>query len=108
VINPLCVEWIVNLDSWKKLPEDVKNTIEESLVKIGPGMFEKYMVDNNKGIEAAKAAGVQEIRMPPEEVAKLRSIAVSVWEETASTSDSARKTVQMLKDYLASKGIAVK
>ena len=71
-------------------------------------MFDKYMVDNNKGIEAAKAIGVQEVHMAPEEVAKLRSVAASVWEETAALSDSARKTVQMLRDYLASKGIVVK
>jgi TRAP-type C4-dicarboxylate transport system substrate-binding protein len=108
VIDPLCVEWIINLDSWNKLPEDMKKTIEETLVEIGPGMFKKYMVDNNKGIEAAKAIGVQEIHMAPEGVAQLRSVAVSVWEETEALSDSARKTVQMLKDYLASKGIVVK
>jgi len=108
VIDPLCVEWIINLDSWNKLPGDVKQTIEETLVQIGPGMFDKYMVDNNKGIEAAKAIGVQEVHMAPEEVAKLRSVAASVWEETAALSDSARKTVQMLRDYLSSKGIVVK
>lgn len=107
VIDPLCVDWIINMDSWKKLPEDVKKTIEDTLVEIGPSIFQKYMADNKKGIEAAKAAGVQEIHMDPAEVAKLRAVAAKVWDETASQSESARKTVQMLRDYLATKGVKV-
>lgn len=108
VIDPLCVDWIINLDSWNKLPEDVKQTIEKTLVEIGPPMFEKYMVDNMKGINAAKAVGVQEIHMvAPEELKKLRAVAAAVWDETAAISDDARKTVQMLRDYLSKKGITL-
>lgn len=108
VIDPLCVEWIINLDSWNALPPDVQQTIEDTLVEIGPPIFEKYMVDNRKGLEAAKAAGVKRINMEPSEVAKLRAVAAVVWKETAAKSDRARKTVQMLRDYLATKGIIIK
>jgi len=102
------VEWIINLDSWNALPPDVQQTIEDTLVEIGPPIFEKYMVDNRKGLEAAKAAGVKRINMEPSEVAKLRAVAAVVWKETAAKSDRARKTVQMLRDYLATKGIIIK
>lgn len=107
VIDPLCVEWIINLDSWNALPGDVQRTIEDTLVEIGPPMFEKYMVDNIKGIEAAKAIGVQEIYIDPGDEAKLRKVAAEVWAETAAKSDQARKTVDMLRDYLATKGIII-
>jgi TRAP-type mannitol/chloroaromatic compound transport system substrate-binding protein len=108
VIDPLCVEWIINLKSWNALPPDIQKTIEDTLVEIGQPMFEKYMADNRKGLEAAERAGVKTIHMEPGEVEKLRGIAAEVWEETAAKSESSRQTVQMLKDYLATKGIPIK
>lgn len=107
VVDPLCVDWIINLDSWNALPADVQQTIEDTLVEIGPPTYDKYMVENVAGIEAAKAIGVEEIHMEPSEVAKLRAVAAKVWEETSAKSDRGRQTVQMLKDYLATKGITI-
>jgi hypothetical protein len=66
------------------------------------------MEDNRKGLEAAERAGVKTIHIEPGEVEKLRGIAAEVWEETAAKSESARQTVQMLRDYLATKGIPIK
>jgi hypothetical protein len=59
------------------------------------------------GVEAAKNAGVQINTMEPSEVQRLRPAALKVWQDVAKRSDRAPKTVQMLKDFLATKGIKI-
>lgn len=49
-----------------------------------------------------------EIHMEPSELAKLRPIAVEARDQTATRSDPCAKAVQMLRDYLATKGILIK
>lgn len=107
VIDPLCIQWLISLKSWKALPPDVQKTIEDTLVEIGRPMAEKYFAEDHRGLEAAKKVGVQEIQMEPGDVPKARQAAAKVWDDFAGRSPRTAKTIQMLKDYLATKGIKV-
>jgi TRAP-type C4-dicarboxylate transport system substrate-binding protein len=107
VIDPLCVEWIINLKSWKALSADVQKTIDDTLVEIGPSIATKYLKADMQGLEAAKKVGVQEVHMEPGEIPKARQAGVKVWDEMAKKSPRTAKAIQMLKDYLATKGIKV-
>lgn len=105
VIDPNCVEFDISLKSWKALPPDIQKTIEDTLVEIGPSMAKKYIAEDHSGVEAALKVGVQEIQMDASEIPKARQAAVKVWGDFAGRSPRTAKTIQMLKDYLATKGI---
>jgi TRAP-type C4-dicarboxylate transport system substrate-binding protein len=107
VIDPLCVQWLINLKSWKDLPPDIQKTIEDTLVEIGPSLAKKYLAEDYKGVEAAKKVGVQEIQMEAGEIPIARQAAAKVWSDFAGRSPRTAQTIQMLKDYLATKGIKV-
>jgi len=107
VVDPLAVEFLINKKAWDALSPDVQKVIEDTLVEIGPPMFKKYAESDNAGVEAAKQYGVQEVQLDEAELPKARAAAAEVWKDTAAKSDNAAKAVQMLKDYLATKGVRI-
>jgi TRAP-type C4-dicarboxylate transport system substrate-binding protein len=106
-INPNNGAWLVNLKIWNELPPDVQKTIEDTIMELQPEMWKCIEDYGIAGVEAAKNAGVQINTMEPSEVQRLRPAALKVWQDVAKRSDRAPKTVQMLKDFLATKGIKI-
>ena len=106
-VDPNSVEFDISLKSWNALPPDVQKTIEDTLVEIGPPMAKEYIAEDHKGVEAAVKVGVQEIHMDPSEVPKARAAAVKVWADFAARSPRTAQCVQMLKDFLVTKGVKV-
>ncbi len=104
-INPIVLDWVISLDSWKKLPQDTKQMYEKAMKGFLKKQYEECMADNNKGLDAAKAYGVQVIDLKPAELKKFRAAAMKVWDELAKKDKESAQAVQMLRDYLKSKGI---
>ena len=107
VIDPFCLDFIINMKSWKALPSEVQQTIEATLGDLIPKLYGKCMVTNKKGVEAANAAGVTMVTMEPSEVKRLRTISKKVWEEIGAKSPRTAEGIKLLKDFLASKGIEI-
>lgn len=108
ILSVLCVDWIISMDSWNELTPEMQQTYEATMKKAIPQLYAECMVQNDAGIEAAKAIGVEMVYMEPAEVEKVRAVAMAYWDEVANESPKAAQAVQMLRDYLATKGIEVK
>jgi TRAP-type C4-dicarboxylate transport system substrate-binding protein len=107
MMDPINGSVLISLMAWKKLPQDLQRGVEDTFMELRPAMekcISNYFVT---AVEASKKAGVQVITMESSEVQRLRPGALKVWEDIAKRSDRAPKTVQMLRDYLATKGIKV-
>jgi len=95
---------IVNPDAWNSLPEDVKMIFKccerEYALRLNVA-YETY----EAGYEAKIREGAL-IELPPEEVDKLRKIAVRMWDEVyAKKSPRCKKAVEIVKKYCREQGI---
>ena len=105
-IDPLVVDWVVGLNSWNKLSPEVQETYDRVLrERVVRQQYEKCMISNDKGIEAAKKAGVTFITLKDEEIAKFRKASMKVWDDIAKADADGAKAVEMLKNYLKAKGV---
>ncbi len=102
-ISPIILDWVINLDSWNKLSESGKARYEEVMKTNVVKFYDKIMVENNKGLDAAKAYGVKVITLEPGELARMKTRAVKVWDEVASKDEESRVAVSMLKKFLKTK-----
>jgi TRAP-type C4-dicarboxylate transport system substrate-binding protein len=96
---------LIGMDSWKKLSPDVQKAVEDAIMAVHPSMYKCIDDYTVNAIDASKKKGVQIVTMEPKEVQRLRPAALQVWGEIAKRSPRAPKTVQMLKDFLKSKGV---
>jgi TRAP-type C4-dicarboxylate transport system substrate-binding protein len=106
-INPLCIEFITNLDAWKALPADVQKTIEDTVAELQPLMYQNYLFNDEIGLKKFREYGGQEITIDPSELPKLRAAALQVWNEIAAQDAKSAEAIKMLKDYLTAKGITM-
>ena len=107
MMDPINGSVLISLMAWKKLPQDLQKGVEDTFMELRPAMEKCIGNYYATAVEASKKAGVQVITMDPSEVQRLRPGALKVWEDIAKRSDRAPKTVQMLRDFLATKGIKI-
>ena len=104
MLDILILDWCMNLESWNKLPPDVQETYEKTMRDLVVPSFEACMRENNKGLEAAKAYGVEIINLEPAEAEKFRTTARKIWDRQAEKDPASAEAVKMLREFLASKG----
>lgn len=106
VVDPrsgyLCTSWyIINRDTWNKLPQDV----QEQFIKIRDELFVKLAESDAKEmaacIEECKKRGVEIIVLPPEEAARWKAVAQYLYEDYAKDINNREE----IRDYLKSKGL---
>ena len=76
---------IVNADWYKKLPDDVKQILEESADEAERQHEEMLIPFINENIREMKEAGVEIYSLPPEEEKKFREAAMEVWDHFVGT-----------------------
>ncbi len=103
IIDPLVLDWTINLKAWNKLSPEMKDTYENIMRKHIREMYDKIAVENEMGIEKAKESGVEIIHLNPAEEARLRETATNVWEIQAKKGPASAEAVKMLRDFLESK-----
>jgi TRAP-type C4-dicarboxylate transport system substrate-binding protein len=107
ILSSLNASLLVSLKTWNNTPKDVQKAFEDIVSEALPESQKCFESDAVKALEECKKAGVQIITMEPSEIERLKPAAVPVWDAVAKRSDRAPKTVQMLKDFLATKGIKI-
>lgn len=101
--TPLSVQ--INIDAWNAL-----SAVDREIITKVAKEWSKWCVDvfdpqdNKETFDALKAAGVQKIQLPPDDVSKMQAAAVEVWDEFAKTDPYAAKAVAIMKDYFKAKG----
>lgn len=100
IIDPLVLDWTINLDSWNKLTPEMKETYEKVMRENIRSMYDRIAEENQMGFNAAKEAGVQTIVLDEAEAAKLRKIARETWDIQAKKDKASAEAVKMLREFL--------
>ncbi|MCF8061188.1 MAG: TRAP transporter substrate-binding protein DctP [Deltaproteobacteria bacterium] len=103
IIDPLVLDWSVNLDSWNELTPEMKATYEKVMRENIRDMYDRIAVENQMGFDKAEEAGVEIVRLDEKEEAKLRKIARDVWEIQSKKGKASAEAVDMLRAFLKSR-----
>lgn len=91
---------VVNQASLDKLPEDLRNIVDETIRLCNIGVIgQAHVVDTEKSVTDAINGGYTELYEIPEDVvAELREIAITrVWEELAAKSERMARGIEIIK-----------
>jgi TRAP-type C4-dicarboxylate transport system substrate-binding protein len=106
------VYYIINPKTWESLPDYVKVIFNDVANRCSQMACLNYQWKYDEGIEVMKKAGVEIIKLPPEEIAKLREKAMPVWHEWVDKMENkgkpGKKVMKLFKELLAKRGIIVK
>lgn len=93
---------VANLDEWNKLPDEYKKILKETALEINRNITIPEVKKEAKEIEeAAKAAGVQWIILPPDEAAKYEQLSKdALWTQIEGQSPTNAELVGMVREYL--------
>jgi len=93
-------EVTVNMDAWKKLPDDLKIIFTNAVVKLGHDM-QQYMASRDyEAMSKMVAYGNEWVVMPENELAKIQQIAVTVWDQWAARSPACKEIIDSQKDFM--------
>jgi len=98
---------VVNMDSWKKLPEDVKKTLtdDQKTIEVYRANGKGYQARDDEALKEAYKIGIKSITLPDSEIKEGRRIAVEVWDMVGAKDGYSKKAVDTLKRYLTAKGL---
>lgn len=105
VQSMLCCDVTCNLDAWNSLPADVRQEIDTIMDEITPQMALQIAAAEEEGVKALQANGGEVITLSPDEADELHRISRSSWDEIGATSERSAQAVQLLRDFMAAKGI---
>jgi|Deesub1362A_J573_1020465.scaffolds.fasta_scaffold02622_6 TRAP-type mannitol/chloroaromatic compound transport system substrate-binding protein len=98
-------DFTVNLNEWKKLPDDIKQILKSAAREWCWDSYERVALDDLRAVEEMKKKGVVAIAWSEEELAKVRAIAREVWDEYAQKSPMAKKIIDSQKEWLKKLGL---
>lgn len=112
-VAPYIIDWsaglqgfnygVMNLDTWKKLPPDIQKVFD----KIYEEEFIEHMTDeyNKAGVTATRAfqsANVKFYKLPPDEVARWKSVVLpTLWDNAIAKTPSPATSREFLEKYIA-------
>jgi len=104
-INPDTLNILVNLDEWNKLPADIQKGCEQALRDLLPWLWEVSKKNAHESLELAKRDYKHTIiTLPPEEVAKLKELALVEWKKIAQKDAYCKNAVEMIIEWNKVKG----
>ena len=96
--------FVVNLDTWKKLPDDLKYIVESAFRRSSITQYARLQYSDVLALEKAKKAGVKIAWWDQNEQEKWTKTCMTVWDDLAKSSPEASKMIQILKDYCKKTG----
>jgi TRAP-type C4-dicarboxylate transport system substrate-binding protein len=101
----IALSMCINKDSLKKLPADLRETVEKTMPEIMDLTSAKYIQmckdSLNKSVEI-KSTSI--CNLPDDEVAKMRKLVTPLWDELAAKSPRMKKGVDILKTQMKDLG----
>jgi TRAP-type mannitol/chloroaromatic compound transport system substrate-binding protein len=89
-----------NSDAWNKLPEDVRVIVESVSKEFSMELFQENLVKDFAALKNFKEKGVEIIVIPEDEIRKIRTAAMEVWEEYAAKSPEAGEIFASQKEWM--------
>ena len=74
-------EFAVNMDAWKKLPDDLKALLSTAVREWTWDQVQRVAVDDARVSKELAAKGVKPAAWPESEMARIRPLAQRTWEE---------------------------
>jgi TRAP-type mannitol/chloroaromatic compound transport system substrate-binding protein len=84
-------EFTVNMDAWKKLPDDVKALLSTAVREWTWDQIQRVAVDDARVSKELAAKGVTAAAWPDAEMAKIRALAEKTWEEWSKKTPLAKQ-----------------
>jgi len=84
-------EFSVNMDAWKKLPDDVKALLSTAVREWTWDQIQRVAVDDARVSKELAAKGVTAASWPDAEMTKLRTLAEKTWEEWSKKTPLAKQ-----------------
>ena len=105
VSESITSELMVNLDSWNALSDDLKSIVETSAYYWATRYSRQlWLLNQQKMNELVSQGKMEVIRLPSEDVAKLRKIAYEVIKDYSTTDAYCARAFKILDDYLRLQG----
>jgi TRAP-type C4-dicarboxylate transport system substrate-binding protein len=104
-LNPTFCEWVINMNSWNKLPPEYQTVLAEeamsltkwAMTKMGPWQTKWAQEQNTK-------LGVKNIYLPKEEWDKFKKACLPIWDELGALSSENAELIQIYKKLGGSRG----
>lgn len=94
----------VNPTAWKALPDDIKAILQEATLASSIEYLALTDMQDAVAMQKMMKAGVKISQIPPEEFAKMESVARDLWKDYAKEGGLTAQAVKMLSDYLTELG----
>tara|TARA_R110000787_G_scaffold173450_3_gene286058 strand:- start:1055 stop:2089 length:1035 start_codon:yes stop_codon:yes gene_type:complete len=113
VINPKFTvggasDWIVNLDSWNALPDDLKEIVDNSLRAASDDFFVQSRLEEGEIVKKLEEAGVEFLTWPEGDIEKFEKARYEVVREKYSPNSEDFRVIQQSRmDFLTKLGYAV-
>lgn len=106
LLSPVGCEVLINMDSWNALPDDLKQTVENIAREYAPFTADEITQIGAEACAAAGEYGVEFVTIPEADQKILREAAGrEAWDNFAAKSDRCSEIVELLTEYLESKGV---
>lgn len=101
-------DWIVNLDSWNTLPDDLKAIVDDALRSASQEFFVQSRLEESEINEKLKEAGVEFVTWPEGDLEKIQKVRYEVVREKYSPASEEFRAIQQSRmDFLAALGHSV-
>ena len=98
-------EFTVNMDAWKKLPDDVKAILASTTREWTWDQVQRVAVDDVRALKEVGPKGVKQIVWTDAEMAKVRAIAHKTWEEWSKKTPLAKQAYESQVAWLKDLGV---
>lgn len=75
--------FVMNLDTWKKLPADLKKIVDEVSAEYPKKSAEIFKINDAKSIAKMKSMGMNFTKLPDKDLAKLKGMVTELWDDWA-------------------------
>jgi TRAP-type C4-dicarboxylate transport system substrate-binding protein len=99
ILNPTFCEWVVNMDVWKKLPQEYKTVLTEEAASVSKWALKKRATWQAKwSQEQMESFGVKNIYLSKNVYAQFKNACLPLWDEIAKKSAENAMLIQVFKN----------
>ncbi|MBU1208353.1 MAG: substrate-binding domain-containing protein [Pseudomonadota bacterium] len=97
----IAISLLINKDALKKLPDDLRNIVQEGSTYVLHDSSMKYITMCKASMaEAERLGSTKRTYLPEEELVKMRKLVAPLWDELAAKSPRMKKGVEILKKQM--------
>jgi TRAP-type mannitol/chloroaromatic compound transport system substrate-binding protein len=98
-------EFTVNMDAWKKLPDDLKALLHTAVREWTWDQTQRIAVDDLRVVRELAAKGIKATQWPEPEMAKIRALAQRTWEDWSKKTPLAKQAYDSQLAWLKELGV---